>query len=976
MRSSALFVALILAASVPARATVFTVTKAADTLDGACDPYDCSLREAVAAANQAPGTDVIELPPGIYVLTRTGAGEDGGATGDLDVDDPLILVGTDAGSTILDGNVADRVLDIRAETEIFGVTVRNGLVNGAGGGVLVRKTTLDYRVVVRRSMISGNRALGPNGDGGGVMSETSGTLAVFESTVADNRADAKGGGLAADHWMWVADSTVSGNSAGLQGGGLYYPLQFWASVWGSTLTRNQAGQSGGGIYAAFPELPVGVEAQIQGSIVAGNTAPVHPDCSNADSEGYNVIGVNEGCVVSPLDRTGSQAAPLDPKLGDLERGQGGPTPVHPLLFGSPALDLVPAAACIPYDQLGRARSVSCEAGAVEQPLQPACLPGGPVLCLQDGRFKVTAIWFGGSSGGYATAAPLTGDTGNYWFFSPQNLELTVKVLDGCALNDRFWVFTSGLTNLGIDLRVEDLYSGQVWIHRQTPGTTYQPRLDTSALDVCHLPGVPAGSGTPGTLAIDPISSVLVVTKGFDTLDGSCDHDCSLREAVAASNARDGLEVILLGDRVHTLSRAGRGEDENRTGDLDVKGSLVILGSGARSTVIDGGALDRILEARVLQSRLEIHGVTLRNGDAQSNQHQDYESGGAVEAGFLTLVASHVTGNRAEGEGGGIRSFLLTARDTTVSDNEAVFLGGGIVALGFLRLSNVTVSGNRARDYAGGMAFTDHEITGVTVTGNSAGMLAGGVYVGYPDCPSGGPPCIPDFAIRRSIVAGNQAPENRDCYDSGFTPLQPGYNVFGVDELGCADGTTDLAGTPASPIDPKLTPLGDHGGPTPTHALLPDSPAIDLGPGAGCLPADQRGRMRPAESGCDSGAVERLSCQPGETTLCLGAGDRFRVTAHWAVRGQAGDAHSIPLVTDTGSFWFFNPANVELTLKILDGCAVNDRFWIFVSGLTNVGVDIKVEDTATGRTWTHHNAAGATFQPRLDTNALDICAVTL
>jgi CSLREA domain-containing protein len=979
-RAIRLTLPVLLALAAPAGAAVFTVTKTADTLDGDCGAYDCSLREAVVAANKASGTDVIELPPGTYVLTRTGAGEDKGATGDLDVADPLILVGTDAGSTVLDGNGTDRVLDVRAETEIFGVTVRNGQVSGPGGGAFARAATLSYNFVVRRSVISGNRALGSGGDGGGLMSETSGVLAVLESTLSDNRADAKGGGLAGSRLFWLIGSTVSGNSAGVLGGGLYYPEDWSPVIWGSTLTANQAGQAGGGIYAQQALFPTSFDPAMKGSIVAGNTAPAAPDCFRADSAGYNVIGVEDGCFVTALDRTGTGAAPLDPKLGALGgQGLGGPTPVHLLLSGSPALDLVPAAACTPYDQLGRARSAPCEAGAVDLPLQPVCLPGGSALCLRDGRFKVTALWSGNGTGGEAMAAPLTDDTGNYGFFSPENLELTVKVLDGCAVNDRWWVFSSGLTDRGVDLRVEDLYSGEVWTHRQAPGNTYQPRLDTSALDVCHLPGIPANSGIPGTLAIDPVSSVLVVTKVEDTLDGACDHDCSLREAVAASNVRQGLEVILLGGRVHTLSRAGRGEDENATGDLDVQGALVILGAGAGRTVIDGGAIDRILESNEANSRLEIHGVTLRNGKAEVvSQFRDAGSGGAIAAGYLTLVASHVTGNRAV-SGGGVSSYDFVARDTTVSDNEAID-GGGIDTFGFLRLANVTVSGNRAQDIGGGIriyAF-DQELDGVTIVGNSAGLRGGGIHVETETCPSSDPFCRIDFVIRRSIVAGNQAPRFRDCY--GFESAQNTHNVFGIEEdFGCNHGPTDVAGTVASPLDPRLTPLGDHGGPTPTHALLADSPAVDLGPAAGCAAADQRGRMRPADgdqdgtASCDAGAVERLpGCQPDETTLCLGEGDRFRVTAIWEARGKTGDARSIPLATafgDTGSFWFFNPANVELTLKVLDGCAVNDRVWVFASGLTDVGVHILVEDLATGQAWTHHHAPGAPFQPRLDTNAL-------
>ncbi|MES1239990.1 MAG: CSLREA domain-containing protein [Acidobacteriota bacterium] len=965
MKKTLFALALLAASTLPASARVFTVTKTADTLDGACDPYDCSLREAVAEANRLEDVDVIEVPAGVYTLTRASTGENQNVGGDLDVNRPLILVGAGAGSTILDGNGTDRVLDIRAQTEIFGVTVRNGLVEGPGAGAYARHQTLSYNFVVRRSVISGNHARGAFGNGGGLTSETSGVFAVLESTLTDNQADVRGGGLASSNWFWLADSTVSGNSAGLFGGGVYYAELLSPPIWGSTITDNQAGTAGGGIYAPLPLFPSAVDPHIRGSIVAGNAAPDFPDCVGALSAGFNVFGAGEGCAAT-FDLFGTEAAPLDPRLGPLA-SQGGPTPAHAVLPGSPALDLAPADACTAADQLGQPRDVFCEAGAVEKPLHPACHPGGPVLCLGNGRFQVTALWSGSGTGGTATAAPLTDDTGNFWFFSPQNLELTVKVIDGCTLNDRFWVFTSGLTDRGVDLRVEDLYTGKAWTHSHPAGTTYGPRLDTSALDACD--GQPAPPGDePGGLFLDPVSSVFVVTKGTDTLDGSCNAaDCSLREAVTASNTREGLEVIVLGRDTYTLSRTGRNEAGNATGDLDVLGHVVILGRGADRTAIDGGGIDRVLEAAVVNSSLEIHGVTIRNGRAEAGD------GGALRGGALTLIGCHVTGSSAATWGGGFAGDDVTARDTTVSDNRAD-LGGGVGFASTLRLSNVTVSGNRATTAGGGVIISaeDQALDTVTMTGNSAPQ-GGGIYFSSATCPSA--ICRTDFSMIRSIVAGNTGAEGPDCYGlEGH-----GYNVYGIIDAACGTGPTDRAGTIVSPLDPRLTPLGNHGGSTPTHALLPGSPAIDLGPAADCPGRDQRGRPRPVDGDangnplCDAGAVEfRPGCQPDETTLCLGAGDRFKVTARWAAQGGQGDAHSIPLEVDTGSFWFFNPANVELTLKVLDACTVNDRFWVFASGLTNVAVDIRVEDTATGAAWTHHSPAGVAFQPRLDTNALDIC----
>jgi hypothetical protein len=119
-------------------------------------------------------------------------------------------------------------------------------------------------------------------------------------------------------------------------------------------------------------------------------------------------------------------------------------------------------------------------------------------------------------------------------------------------------------------------------------------------------------------------------------------------------------------------------------------------------------------------------------------------------------------------------------------------------------------------------------------------------------------------------------------------------------------------------------------------------------------------------------VEATSaCVPGPTRLCLQDG-RFAVTVRWTTQGNTGAGRTVPLAADTGAFWFFDPANLEMMVKVLDGCSLNDRYWVFLSGLTDVAVEVTVMDTATGATWTHNHPAGAALQPRLDTNALEVC----
>ena len=116
------------------------------------------------------------------------------------------------------------------------------------------------------------------------------------------------------------------------------------------------------------------------------------------------------------------------------------------------------------------------------------------------------------------------------------------------------------------------------------------------------------------------------------------------------------------------------------------------------------------------------------------------------------------------------------------------------------------------------------------------------------------------------------------------------------------------------------------------------------------------------------ALEATSCIADGTTLCLNDG-RFRVTADWRSRdGSAGQAGGIGLTSNSGYFWFFEPANVELVVKVLDGCSVGGTYWFFAAGLTNVEVTMTVTDTYSGISKTYTNPAGAPFAPIQDTGS--------
>ncbi|MCP4654375.1 MAG: hypothetical protein GY856_03040, partial [bacterium] len=85
-----------------------------------------------------------------------------------------------------------------------------------------------------------------------------------------------------------------------------------------------------------------------------------------------------------------------------------------------------------------------------------CTASATALCLLDRRFQVEVTWTdfqGGTGEGWAI--PLTSDTGYFWFFDDQNIELVVKTLDGRVINDHYWVFYGALSNVAYTLTVTD-----------------------------------------------------------------------------------------------------------------------------------------------------------------------------------------------------------------------------------------------------------------------------------------------------------------------------------------------------------------------------------------------------------------------------------------------------------------------------------------------------------------------------------------
>ncbi len=145
---------------------------------------------------------------------------------------------------------------------------------------------------------------------------------------------------------------------------------------------------------------------------------------------------------------------------------------------------------------GGAREFSQEVSATTGAFRDACRIGGQYLCLRDGRFEVQAHWSNpdmAGEHGFGTGVPIdfSDESGLFWFFEPDNVELVLKVLDGTALNGNFWVFFGALSDVEYWVTVEDTQSRQRRTYHNPPK------------EICGQSDIAAfsGAGQAATLAL-------------------------------------------------------------------------------------------------------------------------------------------------------------------------------------------------------------------------------------------------------------------------------------------------------------------------------------------------------------------------------------------------------------------------------------------------------------------------------------------
>ena len=144
--------------------------------------------------------------------------------------------------------------------------------------------------------------------------------------------------------------------------------------------------------------------------------------------------------------------------------------------------------------------------ALERAQPGPCQVGVETLCLSNNRFRVEVDWAASGETGQGQAVPLSGDTGFFWFFSSDNLELVVKVLDGRGINGHFWVFYGALSDVEYRIAVTDSVTGERKIY-DNPEGTQASFGDTQAFAEAAPDGaVPRGAVVAGPVGSPPESS--------------------------------------------------------------------------------------------------------------------------------------------------------------------------------------------------------------------------------------------------------------------------------------------------------------------------------------------------------------------------------------------------------------------------------------------------------------------------------------
>ncbi|HXY46149.1 MAG TPA: right-handed parallel beta-helix repeat-containing protein [Acidimicrobiales bacterium] len=821
---------------VPQAATTFTVNSTAD--DPSSSPTSttclatngkCTLRAAVAAADNLGKTVNIKLSSSDYVLDDT-------AVGTMVVSDPgaVTIEGTSPTKTIISVLFGDDIEPFAVEEN-----------SQDEGGVLFLASL----------SIEGGSAVSPSTDGGALTVDAGCDAVVTDVNLESNVASDEGGAIASFGNLWVSDSTIKDNTATEDGGGIF-AVEGSAEIARSTITGNTADSGGGGLAIASP-------ATIIDTSVSSNTAGT-----------TSTAGVGGGILAEGVSLSLSGTTVNFNRVADDGEGGG--------IFADGAGLVMQGGQLSHNSAIGGAGGAAALLETVVAAFTKVVVNAntgslGGILALSGDELPTALDITGGSLSGNTSEAvvalaPATG----------ASVELDIS---GAVLDDN-GTSSSAVLPCAAAVCAATLAAGATFKLILADDTidknSVQPVTEIAgAVEAVAAEGGSGSVDLQGDTVDDDSAPGAALSTGAVLLSSVSDRSTPvysplLVDITGATFERDSVGVGGDGGAIGVASSTTSGDTDSASvtmSDDTFANDTAGVPSGTTETY--GGAVS--IAPETLGS---ITDSTFRDNAAKGAD----SAGGAIldedEAAF-TYADDTFTSNTAHEAGGALAllSEAATIEQCTFSNNRAEEGGGLLLAESEFSISGSTFSGNStpvADGMGGALVLADVRgtVSNSTITGNLAGasgegggILVAGIVTLDSDTitanvagtgsalyttEEGQSVTLEDSILSHNTTKAKGGGEN-DCglsTSSGEVAIAAASE--GGNVLGSAKCVVELAAGDKVSTNPKLHPLASNGGPTETMALEASSPARKIG--LACLPTDQRGRPRPVTN-CDAGAYE-------------------------------------------------------------------------------------------------------------------------
>jgi hypothetical protein len=346
-------------------------------------------------------------------------------------------------------------------------------------------------------------------------------------------------------------------------------------------------------------------------------------------------------------------------------------------------------------------------------------------------------------------------------------------------------------------------------------------------------------------------------------------------------------------------------------------------------------------------------LTITNSSITSNTA--YSGGGIANTGSLTVTSSSISGNTVEYSGGGVYNSGTFSFNNSIFENNDAMYGGAIFSESSLisNIANSTLAENSVNQ-SGGAIYTEsgHLILANSVVYHNTAEYYAGIdnnngtlslfnitisnnKVNDPSVAGAGLFSNGTLHYVNTIIANSTG--SADCWNTGSILT----NVSNLVEsnVGCS---------PAISLDPKLGPLGNYGGSTPTLSLLAGSPAIDQGDNSSCTSSpvnglDQRGATRPIGANCDIGAFENNDKTLAAIPATYNFGEQGIGTTNalftFKITNQGGDYLNVGTLAISGEFALSNNTCNNAKLAFNEICTFGVTFLPLSTGAKTGSVSI-------------------------------------